>query len=42
MYICPGDNLGNTREQLVEHYNKDLYKYLLWTPQESTCLFTLM
>ena len=42
MYIYPGDSLGNAREKLVEDYTKDLYKYFLWTPQESTCLFTLM
>ena len=39
--LYPGDNT-NSVEQLAEWYANDLYKYFLWTPQESTCLFTLM
>ena len=34
--------MGNSREQLAEWYVTDLFKYLLLTLQESTCLFTLM
>ena len=34
--------MGNSWEQLAEWYTNDLLKYLLWTPQDSTCLFTLL
>ena len=31
-----------TLDALVEDYTTNLYKYFLWTPQDSTWLFTLI